>query len=66
MDIREVVRSSEFYALLAGAALSVLAYHNLMDPSEAKIWSAALFTYAGGRFVSKTAKASIPTAGGTK
>lgn len=60
MDIREVVRTSEFYALVAGAAVQILAFHGLIDPLEAKIWSAALFTYAGARFTGKTAKSSIP------
>ena len=64
MDLREALRTSELYALVAGVVLQVLAFHKLVDPAQAGDWSTALFTYGAMRFVSKTAKASIP--GGTK
>jgi hypothetical protein len=67
MDIREVVRTSEFYALLAAFVLSVLAHNKwLVDPDQAQMWVVALVTYGGSRFIGKTAKASIPSNGGVK
>jgi hypothetical protein len=63
MDIREVVRTSEFWALVAALVLHILAFNQwLVDPAEAKIWVVALITYGGSRFVGKTVKASIPAA----
>ena len=64
MDLREALRTSELWALVAGVVLQVLAFHKLVDAAQAGQWSTALFTYGAMRFVSKTVKASIP--GGTK
>jgi hypothetical protein len=63
MDIRETLRTSEFWALIAAVVLHTLAFNGWgVDPVEAKMWEVALLTYAAGRFTGKTAKASIPGA----
>lgn len=65
MDIREALRTSELWALVAAFVLNVLAYnHWLVDPAEAKAWTVALVTYGAARFVGKTVKASIPSSNG--
>ena len=67
MDIREALRTSELWALVAAIVLSVLKDNGFLNPVESSQWIAALITYGAGRFVSKTVKASIsPSNGGTK
>ena len=64
MDIREALRTSELWALVAAVVLSTLKFHNLVDPVEADGWVKACIAYGVFRFVSKTAKASVPAANG--
>lgn len=63
MDVREALRTSELWALVAGVVLQVLAFHRVIEKGPADQWTTALFTYGAMRFVSKTVKASIPPTG---
>ena len=66
MDIREALRTSELWALVAAIVLNILAFnHWLIDPAKAEMWQVALITYGASRFIGKTAKASIPSKEGT-
>lgn len=61
MDIKEALRTSELWALVAVVVLHTLAFYGLIDPEASQQWETALAAYAAMRFVSKTAKATVPT-----
>lgn len=67
MDIREALRTSELWALVAAFVLSVLKDNGFIDPVQSGQWIVALVSYGAMRFIGKTAKASVaPTNGGTQ
>jgi len=67
MDIREALRTSELWALVAAFILSVLVQNGFVEAAQGGQWVTALTTYGAMRFTSKTVKASIaPSNGGTK